>query len=39
MDIFKPFLFGATAGCIGIAIMQPVDLIKVRIQSMNESLS
>jgi solute carrier family 25 oxoglutarate transporter 11 len=28
----KPFVNGGLAGCIGLTIMQPVDLVKVRIQ-------
>lgn len=35
----KPFINGGLAGCIGLTIMQPVDMVKVRIQLGQGSLT
>ena len=37
MSLVKPFTVGSISGCIATCVIQPVDCIKVMIQSKNEA--
>lgn len=38
MDIIQPFFIGMISGCSGTMVVQPIDMIKVRLQLRNEEL-
>lgn len=38
MDIIQPFLIGMISGCSATMVVQPIDMIKVRLQLKNEEL-
>jgi solute carrier family 25 oxoglutarate transporter 11 len=37
MSLFKPFIVGSISGCIATSVIQPVDTVKVIIQSKKEA--
>lgn len=37
MSLFKPFMVGSISGCLATSVIQPVDTIKVNIQSIKET--
>ena len=36
-EIFKPFFVGSVSGCMATSVIQPIDTIKVNIQSLRET--
>lgn len=36
-QVIKPFLVASISGCIATSVIQPIDTIKVNIQSLRES--
>lgn len=37
MSLFKPFIVGSISGCMATSVIQPVDTVKVIIQSKKEA--
>lgn len=37
MSLFKPFIVGSISGCLATSVIQPVDTVKVNIQSLKEA--
>ena len=38
MDFVQPFLVGMISGCTATSIIQPIDMVKVRLQLKNEEI-
>ena len=38
-DAIQPFVIGGLSGCVATSIIQPMDMIKVRIQIKSEELA
>lgn len=39
LDVIQPFVIGGISGCTATSIIQPMDMIKVRIQIKSEELA
>ena len=36
LDVIQPFMIGGVSGCLATCVVQPIDLVKVRIQLKSE---
>ena len=39
IDTIQPFVIGGLSGCMATSVIQPMDMIKVRIQIKSEELA